>query len=69
MHVTKLPNPGRISNSLLLRREVVKSISYIETSRRPSGKHPAADDLAAFLDAASAYVKTFVEAAPPAPGA
>lgn len=65
MHVTKLPNPGRISNSLLLRREVVKSISYIEVSRRPNGTHPAAADLAAFLDEASAYVKTFITAAPP----
>lgn len=59
MKVTTLPNPGRIVNSLLLRREVVKAISGIEVSRRPNGKHPAADDLARFLDAASAYVKTF----------
>lgn len=52
MRETQLPNPGRINRSLQLRREVVNAISYMQVSKRPDGKHPAAADVEAFLTAA-----------------
>lgn len=64
MHVTQLPFPGRVTNSLQLRREVVRTISSMQVSRRPGGKHPAADDVKAFLTAAITFIDGMVIAAP-----
>lgn len=60
MQETALPHPGAVRESLALRKQVVKAISGIETSVRPDGKHPAADELKAFFDAASAALTSFV---------
>lgn len=64
MHVTQLPFPGRVTNSLQLRREVVRTISSMQVSRRPGGTHPAADDVKAFLQAAITFIDGMVIAAP-----
>ena len=66
MQETYLPHPGAVRESLALRRQVVKAISGIETSVRPDGKHPAADELKAFFDAASAFLTGFVVVDEPA---
>lgn len=66
MKETALPYPGVINNGDRLRVEVVKAISSLEVSVNPAtGKHSEADNLKAFLDAASTYVNGLVAAADP----
>lgn len=59
MRETQLPHVGRINRSLQVRREIVNAISYIQVSKRPDGKHPAAADFLLFLQAAAAFVEPY----------
>lgn len=65
MRETDLPSPGRFNYSYHLRRTVVNAISSLQVSKRPDGKHPAANELVAFLEAAITFVTPMVIGANP----
>lgn len=66
MRETDLPSPGRFNYSYHLRRTVVNAISSLQVSKRADGKHPAANELSAFLAAAKTAVDTMTLGANPA---